>query len=80
MTYEEVYDTIAATSTKECNVVITTKDSGKQYKQNLYISSANRVKIRGYNNHMIAGYNVTPTMTEKWESIRVVKKRAKKPS
>lgn len=80
MTYEEVYDTIAATSTKECNVVITTKDSGKQYKQNLYISSANRVKIRGYNNHMIAGYNVTPTMTEKWESIRVVKKRAKKSS
>lgn len=80
MTYEEVYNTIASTSTKECNVVITTKDSGKQYKQNLYISSANRVKIRGYNNHMIAGYNVTPTMTEKWESIRVVKKRAKKPS
>lgn len=80
MTYEEVYNTIAATDTKECNVVITTKESGKQYKQNLYISSANRIKIRGYNNRMIAGYNVTQTMTEKWESIRIVKKRTKKSS
>ena len=80
MTYEEVYDTIAATGTKECNVVITTKESGKQYKQNLYISSANRVKIRGYNNLMVAGYNVTPAMTEKWESIRVVKRRTNKSS
>ena len=78
MTYEEVYDTIAATDTKESNVVITTKESGKQYKQNLYISSGDRVKIRGYNNRMIAGYNVTPAMTEKWESIRVVKRRTKK--
>ena len=80
MTYEEVYNTIAATDTKECNVVITTKESGKQYKQNLYISSANRIKIRGYNNRMVAGYNVTPAMTEKWESIRVVKKRTKNSS
>ena len=78
MTYEEVYGTIAATGTKECNVVITTKERGKQYKQNLYISSANRIKIRGYNNLMVAGYNVTPAMTEKWESIRVVKRRTKK--
>ena len=78
MTYEEVYDTIAATDTKECNVVITTKESGKQYKQNLYTSSANRAQIRGYNTLMVAGYNVTPAMTEKWESIRVVKRRTNK--
>ena len=59
-------------------MVITTKENGKQYKQNLYISSANRVKIRGYNNLMVAGYNVTPAMTENWESIMVVKRRTKK--
>lgn len=78
MTYEEVYNTIAVTDTKECNVVITTKESGKKYKQNLYISSGGRVKIRGYDNRMVAGYNVTPTMADKWESIRVVKRRTKK--
>lgn len=78
MTYEDVYNTIAALCGKEGNVVITTKESGKQYRQNLYVSSANQLKIRGYNNHSVPGYNVTPIMTEKWESIRVVKKRVKK--
>lgn len=77
MTYDEVYNMIAATEAKESNVVITSKASGKEYRQNLYISSANRLKIRG-NNSNIAGYNVTNEMTDKWEKLRLVKKRVKK--
>ena len=76
MTYNEVYKTIAETENGESNVEITTKLSKKKYKQNLYISSANRLKIRGYNTK-IAGYNVTEDMTEHWDSIRLMKKRKK---
>lgn len=77
MTYNEVYGIIASTDEKCSNVVITTKESKKQYKQNLYISSANLLKIRGYANTKIVGYNVTDTMTYKWENIRLIKKRVK---
>ena len=63
MTYDEVYKAIAETENGESNVEITSKLSKKKYKQNLYISSANRLKIRGYNTK-IAGYNVTEDMTE----------------
>lgn len=77
MTYNEVYDLIASVDTKESNVVITTKLNGKQYRQNLYISSANLLKIRGANSNIV-GYNVTNEMTDKWETIRLVKKRSKK--
>lgn len=77
MTYNEVYDMIAAVDTKESNVVITTKAHGKQFRQNLYISSANQLKIRGTNANIV-GYNVSQEMTDKWESMRLVKKRAKK--
>lgn len=77
MTYNEVYDMIAAVDTKESNVVITTKAHGKQFRQNLYISSANQLKIRGANSNIV-GYNVSQEMTDKWESMRLVKKRVKK--
>ena len=77
MTYNEVYDMIAAVDTKESNVVITTKAHGKQFRQNFYISSANQLKIRGANSNIV-GYNVSQEMTDKWESMRLVKKRVKK--
>lgn len=74
MTYSEVYGLIEGAENKESNVVITSRLSNRQYKQNLYISSADRLKIRGYGTS-IAGYNVTDEMTDHWESIRLVKKR-----
>lgn len=74
MTYSEVYELIEGTENKESNVVITSKLSNKQYKQNLYISSADILKIRGYGTNIV-GYNVTNEMSEHWESIRLVKKR-----
>ena len=77
MTYNEVYNLIASVDTKESNVVITTKAHGTQYRQNLYISSADLLKIRGANVNIV-GYNVTEEMTDKWETIRLVKKRNKK--
>lgn len=77
MTYSEVYNMIDGTDAKESNVVITSKAHKKQYRQNLYISSANQLKIRG-TNAKIAGYNVTSEMTDKWETIRLVKPRSKK--
>lgn len=77
MTYNEVYQMIASTEEKSSNVVITSKAHGKQYRQNLYISSANRLKIRGAN-AKVAGYNVTEDMTDKWETIRLAKKRKSK--
>ena len=77
MTYNEVYNLIASVDTKESNVVITTKAHGKQYRQNLYISSADLLKIRDANANIV-GYNVTEEMTDKWETIRLVKKRNKK--
>ena len=77
MTYNEVYNLIASVDTKESNVVITTKAHGKQYRQNLYISSADLLKIRGANVNIV-GYNVTEEMTDKWETIRLVNKRKKK--
>ena len=77
MTYNEVYNLIASVDTKESNVVITTKAHGKQYRQNLYISSADLLKIRGANVNIV-GYNVTEEMTDKWDTIRLVKKRNKK--
>ena len=77
MTYNEVYNLIASVDTKESNVVITIKAHGKQYRQNLYISSADLLKIRGANVNIV-GYNVTEEMTAKWETIRLVKKRNKK--
>ena len=76
MTYDEVYKAIAETENGESNVEITSKLSKKKYKQNLYISSANRLKIRGYNTK-IAGYNVTEDMTEHWDNVRLVKRRKK---
>lgn len=76
MTYDEVYKAIAETEDGESNVEITSKLSKKKYKQNLYISSANRLKIREYNTK-IAGYNVTEDMTEHWDNIRLIKRRKK---
>lgn len=77
MTYQEVYKLIASTEDKRSNVVITTKASHMEIRQNLYISSGNQIKIRPANSN-IAGYNVTDVMADKWESIRLVKRRKKK--
>lgn len=77
MTYQEVYDIINSLETKEGNVTITSKLSQKQYKQNLYISSANQVKIRNVGSKA-AGYNVTNDMAEHWQSLKVSKPRKKK--
>lgn len=74
MTYSDIYNLIAETEGGESNVEITSKLSKKKYKQNLYISSANRLKIRGYNTK-IAGYNVTEEMAEHWDNVRVMRKR-----
>lgn len=76
MTYDDIYSMIAKTDNGESNVEITSKLSKKKYKQNLYISSANRLKIRGYN-AKIAGYNVTDDMVDHWDSIRLIKRKKK---
>ena len=76
MTYNDVYKAIAETEEGESNVEITSKLSKKKYKQNLYISSANRLKIRGYGTK-IAGYNVTEDMVKHWDCIRLMKRRKK---
>lgn len=77
MTYKEVYDIINSTETKECNVTITSKLSEKKYKQNMYISSANQIKIRNVGSK-VAGYNVTNEMADHWKELKVSKLRAKK--
>lgn len=77
MTYKEVYDIINSTETKECNVTITSKLSEKKYKQNMYISSANQIKIRNVGSK-VAGYNVTNEMADHWKELKVSKPRAKK--
>lgn len=76
MTYTEVYNIINSLETKESNVTITTKLSQKQYRQNLYISSANQVKIRNVGSK-VAGYNVTNEMAEHWQELKVSKPRKK---
>lgn len=76
MTYTEVYNIINSLETKESNVTITTKLSQKQYRQNLYISSANQVKIRNVGSKA-AGYNVTNEMAEHWQELKVSKPRKK---
>ena len=74
MTYTEVYNIINSLDTKESNVTITSKLSQKQYRQNLYISSANQVKIRNVGSKAV-GYNVTNEMTEHWQELKVSKPR-----
>lgn len=76
MTYDEAYNIIAETENGESNVEITSNLSKKKYRQNLYISSANRLKIRGYNTKIV-GYNVTELMTEHWDNIRLIRERKK---
>lgn len=76
MKYDDIYSMIVKTDNGESNVEITSKLSKKKYKQNLYISSANRLKIRGYNTK-IAGYNVTDDMVDHWDNVRLIKKKKK---
>lgn len=76
MTYTEVYNIINSLDTKESNVAITSKLSQKQYRQNLYISSANQVKIRNVGSKAV-GYNVTNEMAEHWQELKVSKPRKK---
>ena len=76
MTYTEVYNIINSLDTKESNVTITSKLSQKQYRQNLYISSANQVKIRNVGSKAV-GYNVTNEMAEHWQELKVSKPRKK---
>lgn len=76
MTYNDIYGLIAETENGESNVEITSKLSKKKYKQNIYISSANRLKIRGYN-AKIVGYNITHEMVEHWDNVRLIKRKNK---
>lgn len=76
MTYTEVYNIINSLETKESNVTITVKLNQKQYRQNLYISSANQVKIRNVGSKVV-GYNVTNEMAEHWQELKVSKPRKK---
>lgn len=77
MTYQEVFNLINSLETKESNVTITSKLSKKQYKQNLYISSANQVKIRSIGSKAV-GYNVTNDMADHWQEMKISKIRKKK--
>ena len=78
MEYSEVYNIIRDidTTINECNCTITT-NGGKKYRQNIYISSANRLKIRNTGSK-VAGYNITSEMTKLWKDISIPKKRVKK--
>ena len=78
MEYSEVYNIIRDidTTINGCNCTIIT-NSGKKYRQNIYISSANRLKIRNTGSK-VAGYNVTSEMTKLWKDISIPKKRVKK--
>ena len=75
MEYSEVYNIIRDIDTT-INCTITT-NSGKKYRQNIYISSANRLKIRNVGSK-VAGYNITSEMTKLWKDISISKKRVKK--
>lgn len=78
MEYSEVYNIISnidnALNGGNCTI---TTNSGKKYRQNIYISSANRLKIRNVGSK-VAGYNVTSEMTKLWKDISISKKRVKK--
>ena len=78
MEYSEVYNIIRDidTTINGCNCTITT-NGGKKYRQNIYISSANRLKIRNTGSK-VAGYNITSEMTKLWKDISIPKKRVKK--
>ena len=78
MEYSEVYNIIRDidTTINGCNCNITT-NSGKKYRQNIYISSANRLKIRNTGSK-VAGYNITSEMTKLWKDISISKKKVKK--
>ena len=78
MEYSEVYNIIRDidTTINGCNCNITT-NSGKKYRQNIYISSANRLKIRNVGSK-VAGYNITSEMAKLWKDISISKKRVKK--
>lgn len=77
MAYQEVYNIINGVENKSANVWITSKVSGKKYKQHLSISSANLLKIKNVGSKAM-GYNVTDVMAEKWESVDLCKTRKKK--
>lgn len=77
MTYSEVYDLVSSTSEKNANVTITSKASGKKYRRNIYVSSANLLKIRGVNSKVV-GYNVTSEMADHWLDIKLPTKRTSK--
>ena len=78
MEYQEVYNIIRDidTTVNGCNCTITT-NGDKKYRQNIYISSADRLKIRNVGSK-IAGYNITSEMTKLWKDISISKKRVKK--
>mgnify|MGYP003399115786 FL=1 len=78
MEYSEVYNIIRDidTTINGCNCTITT-NGGKKYRQNIYISSANRLKIRNVGSK-VAGYNITSEMAKLWKDISISKKRVKK--
>lgn len=73
MTYQEVYEIISNTEGKSSNVWITSNESGKRYKMNLHISSANILKIKTPTTRG-EGYNVTNVSADKWKSVELCKK------
>ena len=78
MEYQEVYNIIRDidTTVNGCNCTIT-RNGDKKYRQNIYISSADRLKIRNVGSK-VAGYNITSEMTKLWKDISISKKRVKK--
>ena len=78
MEYQEVYNIIRDidTTVNGCNCTITT-NGDKKYRQNIYISSADRLKIRNVGSK-VAGYNITQEMTKLWKGISISKKKVKK--
>ena len=78
MEYSEIYNIIRDidTTINGCNCNITT-NSGKKYRQNIYISSANRLKIRNVGSK-VQGYNITSEMAKLWKDISISKKRVTK--
>ena len=78
MEYQEVYNIIRDidTTVNGCNCTITT-NGDKKYRQNIYISSADRLKIRNVGSK-VAGYNITSEMAKLWKGISISKKKVKK--
>lgn len=75
MVYQDVFDLVSNQPNKSANLTIIT-NSGNKYKQNIYVSSANTLKIRGINSNIV-GYNVDQVMASNWAELKLIQKRKK---